>query len=65
MCMLLPSTELRDYSGSVSLPCFTGGGLVENCSYSVFWPVNTFALSRQFKIINVYTGVIEKRHEVG
>lgn len=65
VCMLLPSTELRDYSGCVSLPCFTGGGLVENCSYSVFWPVNTFALSRQFKIINVYTDVIEKRHEVG
>lgn len=62
LCALLPSAELPDYSGCVSFPCFTGGSLVENCSYSVFWPVNTFDLSRQFKIIYVYTGVIKKRH---
>lgn len=29
---------------------------------SVFWPVNTFDLSRQFIIIHVHADVIKKRH---
>lgn len=32
----------------------------------IFWPVSTFDLSRKFKVIYVYTGVIKKKalHEV-